>query len=272
MRTYLQNTDLSSFAVSHAAIELIFGNIIILNSTNFHDQKVIFRSFLSSISIIDSTVSNIIVEQTVMEIVSSTMIFENMKIENIQNPAYISFILITSDSALNASAIEYLNSESTLFSIQTSQAQISNVSYTNINGGSELINIYSSNYFHLSDIRLVNTSTTSQFMIALVLSQNITIENIIVQEVSHPLFMIVKSEVTSIKYVHISNNQEAIQILDSKVHLLSNSDFSKNGQLTKASGGAISLYNSDIKIFNCSFTENTAKIGGAISFRCNFIS
>ena len=143
MITYLKRINLSSFEISQAAIQLIFGNIVIQNSTNIHTQKAIFRSFLSSVKMIDSIVSNIIIEGTVMEIVSSTIVFESMKIENITNPNNKNFILITSGSVLNTSMIEYQNSGSTLFRIQTSQTQILNVNYVNINGGRELIDIYS---------------------------------------------------------------------------------------------------------------------------------
>ena len=271
MKTYLASTNMSSFKTSHAAIELIFGNIIIQNLTHFHDQKAILRSFLSSVTMLNSTVSNIIIEQTIIEIVSSTMIFENMLIENIMNSVNSTFILITSDSVLNATSINYLNSQSTLFNVQSSQAYISFINYTNINDGRELINIYSWSYIHISNIKLVNTSAISEFMITIDLSQNITIENIIVQSSYHSLFMIVKSEVTAIKSVQISNNKEPFKIINSKVLLVSHSIFMKNGEITKLSGGAINLYNTEIEMFNWSFTQNIAKTGGAIAFLCNSI-
>ena len=269
MMTYLKTINLNSFEISHAAIQLIIGNLTIQNSTSFHNQKVIFRSFLSSINMVDSFLANITIQQSVMEIVSSTIIFKNIMIENMRNTYNKTFILITSESVFNASMIDYLNSESTLFSIQSSQAQILNLNYININGGQELITVYSSNYIYLSNINLINTSTTSNYMIKIGLSKNITIENIIIQNSYYPLFKIDKSEVTNIHSAQISNNQEPFKITSSKITLLSNSSFKMNGFIFKVAGGAINLFNSEIEILNSSFTENKAKAGGAISFLCN---
>ena len=106
-------------------------------------------------------------------------------------------------------------------------------------------------------------------MITIDLSQNITIENITVENSYHPLFWIDQSEVISISSVQISNNQEPFKITSSKVTLLSHSNFKMNGLISKVAGGAFNLFNSEIEIFNSSFTENIAKTGGAISFLCN---
>ena len=57
----------------------------------------------------------------------------------------------------------------------------------------------------------------------------------------------------------------------SSIHSMSDSTFDSNGNLNQT-GGAISMLNSKLNIFDSVFRDNTADIAGAISFSCTHLT
>ena len=271
MKTALQNTNLTLTKKASALIQLIYGSLTILSNSSFSGQSVIFSSFLSSITLKDSAITNVIVNKSTMEIVSSTLMISNMTFENITNPIKKNFIYI-SDSQLDVTNLYYKNSDSSLFNIIYSSANISNLKQENVNGGMELIKLDNCNSIYLSKIELINTTTITKSLIVIDRSKAVVIENIVIANISQIMFKISKSEISSINSVNIEKCLESFRITESRVALLSNSTFMQNGGTSKEIGGAIYLFNTEMNISNCSFTLNSAKIGGVISFQCNSLA
>ena len=53
---------------------------------------------------------------------------------------------------------------------------------------------------------------------------------------------------------------------------ISDSNFTNNGDSNQRLGGAIYISQSDIAIYNSSFTNNTANEGGAVYFGCTLLA
>ena len=64
----------------------------------------------------------------------------------------------------------------------------------------------------------------------------------------------------------ISKIYQPLVVKSSTIGLISNSNFTDNGDKTLRVGGAISVKDSKVVISNCLFSNNSAISGGAIGF------
>ena len=114
----------------------------------------------------------------------------------------------------------------------------------------------------------MNSAPTFIAYIDIKRSTNVTIENITASNFQKLLFKIDKSTVESILNLHISESLQTIDFTESKIKMISQCNFINDGAENKSTGGAISLFNSEVIIKNSTFTGNKAIKGGAISFEC----
>lgn len=70
----------------------------------------------------------------------------------------------------------------------------------------------------------------------------------------------------NIEDFNVQNCTQALDITDSFIGEIKNSNFSSNGDSTQRKGGAIHILNSAVSITNVLFSKNTAIKGGAIYF------
>ena len=76
------------------------------------------------------------------------------------------------------------------------------------------------------------------------------------------------TNVTQIDSFAIDRVYQPLVVKSSTIDIVSNSNFTNNGNSTLTAGGAISMSDSKISIINSKFINNTAISGGAISFEC----
>ena len=131
----IKEIDLDSFEVSEPAIQVLFGALSIQNSSNIHNQPLFINSFTSELSISDSEIHNVSIEKALIEATGSSLRLENINISNIENTNNVDFIQVAFDGELIAKNIIFKNSDSSLFSLVNSQAEISDVNFNNIKNG-----------------------------------------------------------------------------------------------------------------------------------------
>ena len=232
MKNYLKNEDLTLIKKSSALIQLIYGSLIVKNASNFSGQSVIFSAFLSSITMNESTVANIIVNESTIEIISSSLQLNKMVFRNIVNSDKKNFIYLL-ESKLDAKNIYFKDSSSTLFTILDSSGTLVNINFANVNGGEELMHFDHCNSISLSKIELINTTTRSDSIIEFHMSKGVKIKDISLTNIFQIVFKIYQSEILSINSVNIEQSHESFKIIESKVSLLSDSNFTQNGKILK---------------------------------------
>lgn len=76
--------DFSTLKQSRPAVQVILGSLKIINGSNIHNQPIFLDSFTSEVEIDGITLSDITLEYTSIEIVSSEFNMSNVEIKNIQ--------------------------------------------------------------------------------------------------------------------------------------------------------------------------------------------
>ena len=90
---------------SNIAIDVISGVLEIVNNWKIYEQEILFRSFLSTIKLSDSSIYDIQVEEFHIEAITSNFTMKNIEICSIQNQQNTDFIRISSESSLTAENI-----------------------------------------------------------------------------------------------------------------------------------------------------------------------
>lgn len=100
---------------SATIIKLISGSLSITNSSVIYHQSSLIRGYLSNIKIVDSLISALTLVENSVEIVSSTFEFINMEVENVVGPSDFDLILISFDSIVKITNVNYHDSSIILF-------------------------------------------------------------------------------------------------------------------------------------------------------------
>ena len=100
-------------------------------------------------------------------------------------------------------------------------------------------------------------------------SVNVTLASFNIQNSEKLTLDIFSSSISEISHFEIRNSSKAIQISSSTISSFKNSVFTDNGNTSLLFGGVMDIINSDVNLSNNSFTNNTAKSGGAIYFTCS---
>ena len=228
-------------------------------------------SFISTIEIEDSIIHDITLLENSIEAISSTLKFKNLEIYDIDNQAQKDFILITFDSTFSAENVKYKNSNSILFTLQSSQAHIDGIQYTNVSildNQSQLMRIFAWNSVFINDVTLENTNITGDSLIYIYSSTDVSIKNIQLTRFTQRLLDISESQINIIENLNITQSSKSITVKKSIVNQLVNCTFLANGSEIIKRGGALTLLNSEVTIRNSSFYLNKAEEGGSISFEC----
>jgi hypothetical protein len=260
---------IQSEASSRALIQLISGSVKVLNFTHVHHQDAIINAFVSTVVFENSTISQINMTVNWIEIVSSSLTFSGMDVTAISNLGQNEFIDISSESSMAISNVMYNDSDSILFNLRSSEATIQNVTIENVQDAHHLFELYDTKNVRMSGFNIFNSSSVSESMVSIKNSDQISVNDFIFDGVEKTILIIEKTFLTEIKNLRISKSFSPVSIKDSTIELLSNSIFMDNTSKNTSVGGALNLYNSDVRIVNSTFANNTAESGGAIHFDWN---
>jgi len=266
MIEYLSKTNFTDFEESQPAIQIIFGSLLISDSSTISDQLVFLNSFSSQVIISDSLIKDISWSGTSIEVSSSTLTLNNVDIFNITNTNEEEFIFITFDSILNGMNVNFENSTSILFNILSSQATLEGLKYSNIEYTKELMKVLDWDYLMLNNITFINSTSGAKAYITVDDSKDVSIIDTQISELPKTFIWIRETNVTLMNNLEFRNNTQVFDIRESEVESISNSSFMGNGADTLLKGGAFNLFNSKVDISNSSFNSNKALRGGAISF------
>jgi len=244
----------------------------IQDSSKIYDQDALIDAFSSEVTFQSSTISDLTLSKNCVVIVGSSLELTDMLIEQISNPDNVQFILLSLNSQLLLSNIEYTDSDSILFHSISSSVTSSKLAMTNINDVKYLFSMYDSHDIHLSDLKAFNSSSVSNNLIDIQRSRNMTFKELEFTENNQIVIMIIRSTTVYVLDSNFTNDMEAIKIQHSSAVSIQNSYFVDNGDANSMNGGAVEIFNSVVNITNSVFTNNTAVIGGAVNFDCNSLT
>ena len=119
----------------------------------------------------------------------------------------------------------------------------------------------------MTNITFSDLGASSEQIIKIEDSRNVTTDAIFAENVNKTIIFIVRSTVELMSGLNISHCSKALSIVQSEVKALQNSLLVKNGGLNNlASGGAIRMFNSNVRIEGTVFSNNTAGKAGAVEF------
>ncbi|CAI2373152.1 unnamed protein product [Moneuplotes crassus] len=184
------------------------------------------------------------------------------------NQLGINFILISSDSNVNATNTKLKDSQSTLFFILSSNATLQNISFENVTAPSSLIEVQDGGQFVINNLSLLQSFADQQILL-LENTNMISLVSIEMSNLESSLFKALKSNFELIKNVAIINSTGSTEIFDSIISNMTNCTFRNNGSPFTSIGGAIQLADTIMVINNSTFIANQAGKGGAIGFECS---
>ena len=269
LKQTLENTNFTNFEESKPAIQVLFGVLHITSSSKISNQSEFLNSFISTVEMSNSELTDIYLDGNNIEMITSTFSMTNMKIMNITNNDNHEFIFITFDSTFNAVGIEYSNSNSVLFNILSSQATLSGLDFSHVNSNSLLLQMMDWDSIDLRNLTMYNTTISEGNFIKIDKSRGVEIKDIVIENISKIIIHIEDSNVTEVTNINITSWLESFEIISSTVTNITDSSFISNGGSSISHGGAIYLRNSDVNIYNTTFQSNKALSGGAISFKCS---
>ncbi|CAI2365451.1 unnamed protein product [Moneuplotes crassus] len=265
---YIKSVNLSSLSYSDVAIQLLFSQIIIQNTCRISMQPNFINAFASDVSILNSFISDVDLQSTNIAIVTSNLVLRGVKINNITNPDNVNFILIATQSTLRATNINFQDSQSSLFSIQSSTIELlSAIKFTSVVNARSLIEVLQAESFVASDITILDSNATNQLLL-FDRSSQISLESIQISNLQRPLISASKSNFILIQDIVISNSSKSVEMTECVVENMQQCEYSNNGSNSTSEGGALNLLNTDITINDSLFANNQAIKGAAISFKC----
>ncbi|CAI2372838.1 unnamed protein product [Moneuplotes crassus] len=268
-KEYLTTLDQSSITMSQAAVQVLFGSLDISNETEIYYQQEFISASDSLITISNSTISHtkILYYQSVGY--NSKFIFRDVQIINVTQPNNDrGLILALSGSEFEASNLTFKNSNTHLFLIQDSSAQLEQIHFENIHNANFLLDFIRSTWVCLKDIKVPSEIDITEQYFHFKDSERIELINIIASGLKIPLIKAENSHFNLIYNLRISNSLKIIEFNDSDITNMTQCYFGNNGDESILVGGALTLYNSVINIESSSFINNSAISGGAISFQC----
>ena len=116
---------------------------------------------------------------------------------------------------------------------------------------------------------IYNVISQKSLMIAMSDTVVKSISNFTIADTNMTAVSIHQSTISSISELMVNNVSLALQMSNSHVKSISQSNFVECGKDTNIYGGAIKSFNSNFTISNSSFFKNTARNGGAIAVLCD---
>ncbi|CAI2379704.1 unnamed protein product [Moneuplotes crassus] len=264
----LQAINFDQFEYSKSSLLLLFGGLEIRNNTRIQSQPLLIDSYSSDLKFSDSSISSIVLAESIIISVSTTLNFANMTISEISNPSNIDMIFIDFESSFSASDITLANSDSSLFTVFSSSVSLQDLNFINVTDSNEFVKLKQCTSIAISNISLTNSTPAVDSYVSIDNSNDITLRNFALNNIEKVILRIRNSNVITIEDISVSNSLHPLEILYSRVDIIRNSKFTQNGNQMKTKGGVLYLLDTQLSIESCIFESNTALKGGAIAFEC----
>jgi len=177
-------------------LQLISASLEIKGSTHIYNQHSLISSFLSTLKLEDSLLSNIDLDEAGIEVFGSELTLTNINITRI-NPLDTSvtskefkifiididmnFILAVLDSTLSFTNIQYSHSSTVLFNSIKSKADIDGIQITNTTKVDNLLNIYENYDSNIANLITNDSQIQDEGVILISKSTNLTLNSIDIQ-------------------------------------------------------------------------------------------
>lgn len=268
----IANSDLYDINESNYAFQLISGSLSIQNNTEIYLQNYIFDTFQSTLIIENSKIYSVSVSESSLKITSTVLEVKSSLFYNISEVNMVPFIFVAFESKLNVEAVEYYDSNCTLFICSFSSAEIDNLKVHNITTKSATPLLYFDKELNitLTNSEIYEVSSPNQdYLWSIVDSYAWSIKNVSFHDSGQYSLYIDESVIQEINSLTIQDWDHGVYIDESTVTLLTNSNFERLGGTDFKHGGAIIIDNSNVTISNSSFSSNSAIEGGAIYYICS---
>ncbi|CAI2360923.1 unnamed protein product [Moneuplotes crassus] len=270
MKEYLATKDLSATSEQKYLFKVLQGNLNILNSTHIHDEDLILKSFLSTVRVERSRITNMQYSISPFNILDSTFTIEDTEINGAHTNSAQEGFIVTNSATIIMKNISFTDSNSQMMISLSSHLEMEKVKFQNITQFPNLVSAKLCNWFHLSEITIVDSYSTKNEIMNVQDSYNVTLNDIKLERINSTFCYFKDSEILAITNITISNLSQGFIFVNSQVIKLANAEFSEN--YSNSSGGVISMTNSKLKIENTTFAHNSATEGGAIMFECTHIN
>ena len=255
---------LSTFKAS--LIQIVVSSLSIQNYSTIQNQNIMLNLFLSELKLINTSIYNV---SSSIQASSSNVTIIDSTIGEVINIDKTSFIFLDYNSILTINASILSNSTSSLINARNSEIILDNLTITEVYSPSNLFQISNCDGVAINGLMINSWSASNQEFINIDKSFNVQLSKISGTKKDITFINILNSEVISIDSFIISEFLQPLNIKSSLIGLISNSSFVNNGNISLTKGGAISITDSQVSILNTNFANNSAIIGGAISFECS---
>lgn len=176
---------------SELLLQLISASVKITNSTQVYSQSSLINAFISTVIIEDSKISSMQMDdQSIIEIISSSLSFSGMTLENITTSEGYAIIDVSSTSTLNISDANYRNSNAQLFNMKASTGLVIGLAMTNITQAENLFLIYSCTNTEIKNFTAVASNSTSDSLVSVKQSSGLTFESFSLTNINQTLITV----------------------------------------------------------------------------------
>jgi hypothetical protein len=245
-------------------IEVINGALIIENNTQVINHPQFLSSYESSVSLKDVTFSDISTEESIISVLESQLVMENIKTSNLTSSSSGIFISVTQ---WNSAIIDGINLANSCVKLLRSSFSFTTIQNSIVEDMSIATNIMSFSHCYecvMSNMTIENMSIGSSEAVYIFSSHFSSISDFSISNIDKRAITVYNSELSKISNLTIYNATQGMECEQSALLLLENSDFTSWGTTDIISGGAINLIDSIFTIVNTIFEDNTAVRGGAI--------
>ena len=255
------------------SVQTVSSSLIIQNNTLINSQPYFINAYLSTITLNNVDISNIISDSNVIEISTSNITITNTEFSSIYNNNSNGLVIfLTSDSQMTMTNVTYSDSFMKMIRVYDSKFMISDSVITNIDAmNSDLISVYSSEDTSIMNTMISNITSSNSRIIDVSYSTISSINNVTINEVYTTIFRMTGSTLNNVVMLKFFNVSQAISMTQTNL-TIQDSNFTQCGRDSIVYGGAIDLIDSTISVNSSHFISNYAQSGAAISLRCSTIS
>ena len=251
------------------SIQCISGALEVSNHTYITDQPYLINSYLSTVTIDNSTIYDITSDGSIFALTDTVVTMSNIEAYNLHTAGTGNFIQLSFESEGAIANITYTNSTVKLIESLSSKLQITSLMSKNITLTGYLLSYTDCIDSVMHNVTIYDVNTTSNYLIYAARSSIDQITNMTVHDINTAIFHILQSNVLLIDQFYAFDIPNAIYVQQSSIGLLQNSRIYKSGSTDKLQGGAMLIENSNSTMKNMTFEENVAKSGGAIYINCD---
>ena len=251
------------------SIQCISGELEIKNQTWITDQSYFMSSYLSTLTIDNSTVYDITSDGSIFALTDTVVTMSNIEAYNLHTDSTGNFIQLSFDSIATLTSFNYVNSTAKFVESLSSQLLITNLMSKNIALTQHLIDYTDCQNVTMLNVMIYDINTTISYLMYATRSYIDQIVNMTVHDINSSVFYILKSNVTAISDLYIYDVTDGVHFKQSSVGILENSRIYRSGSTSKQQGGALFIENSNSTMQNMTFLSNIAQSGGAINIDCD---